>query len=131
MKKKIRRGVFETNSSSTHSITMCMESDYDKWENGELLLYVGWISYYKKDNRPERNHLYTREKAIEFEKSRYDSDIDWNDKQEVDLVLADSNFYTYERYWNEYCKNYEGYEETMTTPNGENVVAFGVYGWDN
>ena len=131
MKKQIRRGVFETNSSSTHSITMCMESDYNKWEKGELLLYVGWRSFYKKDNRPERNHLYTIEEAIEFEKSRCDSGIDWNNKQEVDLALADSDFYTYERYWNEYCEDYEDYEETMTTPNGEKVVAFGYYGWEN
>lgn len=33
----IRRGVFETNSSSTHSMTMCLQSDYDKWERGEVL----------------------------------------------------------------------------------------------
>ena len=36
MKRQIRRGVFETNSSSVHSITMCMKSDYDRWVNGEL-----------------------------------------------------------------------------------------------
>ena len=35
--KQIRRNVFETNSSSTHSITMCMKSDYDKWVAGELV----------------------------------------------------------------------------------------------
>ena len=37
MKRQIRRGVFETNSSSVHSLTMCMESDYDRWKNGELV----------------------------------------------------------------------------------------------
>lgn len=26
----VRKNVFETNSSSTHSITMCSESDFDK-----------------------------------------------------------------------------------------------------
>lgn len=34
--RQVRRSVFETNSSSVHSITMCMKSDYDKWVNGEL-----------------------------------------------------------------------------------------------
>lgn len=130
MKRQIRRGTFETNSSSTHAIVMCMESDYDKWRDGKLLLYVGWRGFYKKDNRPERNHLYTREEAIGFEKSKCNIGTDWNDKQEVDLVLADSDFYTYERYWNEYCEDYEGYEETMTTPNGDKVVAFGCYGYE-
>lgn len=38
MKISIRRNVFETNSSSTHSITMCSEEEYNKWKNGELLL---------------------------------------------------------------------------------------------
>lgn len=37
MKRQVRRGVFETNSSSVHSITMCSESDFDRWVNGELL----------------------------------------------------------------------------------------------
>lgn len=35
--KVIRRGVFETNSSSTHSISIVAQEDYDKWENGEVL----------------------------------------------------------------------------------------------
>ena len=30
MNRQVRRGVFETNSSSVHSITMCMKSDFDK-----------------------------------------------------------------------------------------------------
>lgn len=37
MKTQVRRGIFETNSSSVHSLTMCTADDYDKWERGELL----------------------------------------------------------------------------------------------
>lgn len=37
MKRQIRRGVFETNSSSTHSLTMCSEEEFEKWKNGEIL----------------------------------------------------------------------------------------------
>ena len=37
MKKQIRRGVFETNSSSMHSLTMCSEEEFEQWKNGELL----------------------------------------------------------------------------------------------
>ncbi|RHS68232.1 hypothetical protein DW954_02535 [Clostridium sp. AM45-5] len=39
MKMQIRRGVFETNSSSVHSITMCTGSDFDRWTDGELLFW--------------------------------------------------------------------------------------------
>lgn len=35
--KVIRRGVFETNSSSTHSISIVAKEDYDRWENKEVL----------------------------------------------------------------------------------------------
>ena len=41
MKRQIRRGVFETNSSSVHSLTMCSGEEYKKWENGEIL-YWKW-----------------------------------------------------------------------------------------
>ena len=42
---QIRQGVFETNSSSTHSITMCMKSEFDMWERGEVYLNDGlWTS---------------------------------------------------------------------------------------
>ena len=37
MKRQIRRGVFETNSSSVHSLTMCLQSEFDKWVAGELI----------------------------------------------------------------------------------------------
>lgn len=36
MKRQVRKGVFETNSSSIHSITMCTKTDYVKWMNGEM-----------------------------------------------------------------------------------------------
>ena len=35
---QIRQGVFETNSSSTHSITIAPESDFNKWKNGDVYL---------------------------------------------------------------------------------------------
>ena len=131
MKRQIRRGVFESNSSSCHSITMCMESDYDRWENEGLLLYIGWGCGYDKNNKPEENHFYTREEAISFEKtSKYNKDVDWNDRQKVNDILNNNGFVTYDYFWDEYGKYYETYEETMTTPNGDSVVAFGYYGHD-
>lgn len=42
--RQIRKNVFETNSSSTHSLTICTKEEYDNWKNGKLL----FDSYYKK-----------------------------------------------------------------------------------
>lgn len=35
---QIRCGVFETNSSSTHSLIICTDEEYKKWQNNELIL---------------------------------------------------------------------------------------------
>lgn len=132
MKKQIRRGVYETNSSSVHSLTMCMESDYDRWEKDNLYLFTGSGWCYPDDNKPEKNHFYTREEAIEFEKiDKYiRKDVDWSNEEEVNEIFHENEFYDYEYFWNEYCENYETFEETTITPNGERVVAFGYYGND-
>lgn len=36
--KTIRYGVFETNSSSTHSLIICTDEEYQKWIDGEMIL---------------------------------------------------------------------------------------------
>ena len=35
---QIRRSIFETNSSSTHSLSIVAKEDYLKWKKGEVLL---------------------------------------------------------------------------------------------
>lgn len=37
MKRQIRNGVFETNSSIVHTLTICTKKEFDEWKNGELL----------------------------------------------------------------------------------------------
>lgn len=36
MKRQIRMGVWETNSSLCHSLTMCTKEQFEKWKNGEI-----------------------------------------------------------------------------------------------
>lgn len=128
MKRQVRRGVFETNSSSTHSITMCMKSDYDKWINGEVYFYTGSGWHFPDNNKPVSGRLYTKNEAIDFLKVyKYcPKDVDWNDEECVDEMLRENDFIDSE-YENDYL---EWYKEEFTTPNGETVVAFGEYGYD-
>jgi len=120
MKKQIRRGVFETNSSSTHSLTMCSESEYDKWEKGELLFSVC------------DKEFYTRDEAIESLKdcSWLNGRVDWNNKDSVDDALCDEQYYTYEEYQNYVGEYYESFEQSYTTKSGDKVITFGYYGYD-
>lgn len=91
----VRRNVFETNSSSTHSICICTEEDYKKWENGEKL----WDYYSDK--------LVDVNEVPEEERNTWD--------------FRDCDF-------DEYCR--EWYETKFTTPSGDKMVAFGLYGYD-
>lgn len=124
MKKQIRRGVFETNSSSTHSLTMCSSEEYKKWDKGEVL-------YWRDEER-----FATREEIIEeMKNSKYSwsgelryPDVNWEDEVEVDDIFSDEGVQTCKEFFdNEY---YETFKQHYTTPNGEEVVAFGYYGYN-
>ena len=52
--KTIRNNVFETNSSSTHSISIFYAEDYEKFKNNELLY------------NPESDELITLEEGVEI-----------------------------------------------------------------
>lgn len=140
---QIRKNVFETNSSSTHSITMCSQDDYDAWMKGDLLLNDGW---WGKDNTSEfkNKKFVTRAEAEDIIRKDpfYNEEKDGNLSKAPDNELArehydyetesyvgfDYGFYTFENYMlNEYL---EWFEEEYTTPSGETVVAFGLYGTD-
>lgn len=54
----IRKNTFETNSSSTHSITICTEEEFEKFKNGELMRDWDGTLVSVKDNN---NELHTYE----------------------------------------------------------------------
>ena len=123
MKREVRRGVFETNSSSVHSLTMCSREEYKKWENGEVLYWE------------EENKFGTKEEIIEEMKKmkwhdgtpRYEK-VNWENEDTVNDIFSDEGIKTCEKYFeNDW---YETYEKKYTTQNGEEVVAFGYYGHD-
>lgn len=122
MKRQIRRGVFETNSSSTHSLTMMMKSDYDRWQREQLYLYEG--SYGWEFKKPVKNNLYTKDEVMEFVKSnKY-----YHGEEEIDNeIIRDMGFVSWDDEGSDYL---EGFYEEFTTPSGETVVAFGEYGYD-
>lgn len=101
MKRQIRREVFETNSSSVHSLTMCTKSDYDKWKNDELV----W--------------------------SRWgDELVPVTDKIKRSMDNGERDYLTYDQFNDYDYIEYETFLETFTTPKGETVCGFGYYGHD-
>lgn len=118
MKKQIRYGVFETNSSSIHSLTMCAGEQYNEWEDGEVLL----------DNYA--NAFITREEAIEELMKQICRDLDFKDKDAIDEALFDNEYFTYEEFWDYASKYEETFEVSFTTPKGDTVIAFGYSGYE-
>lgn len=118
--KTIRIGTFETNSSSTHSITMCMESDFLKWKNGEM--------YWNRWNEELVPKEIVEEKFLKENTEVSKEDPDFKDKLEEYLNDDDKTYYTYEEFNNYDYIEYETYANKYNTPNGDTVVAFGYYG---
>ena len=117
--KTIRYGVFETNSSSVHSLTVCTENEYEKFKNGNMLLNT------------MDNELYEKNEAVEISKSDFEED-----KKEHYYGISDDDtwneeymkkrFVSYDTYVND--MEYETFAHNYTTPNGEKIIAFGYYG---
>lgn len=102
-KETIRRGLFETNSSSVHSLTMCSDDEYNKWRNGD--------AYF---------HRYSDEivdKSEEIEKER-------------ESEGRYTEYLTYDEFTDWDYIEFETFDREYTTQNGETVHAFGYYGHD-
>lgn len=124
MKRQIRRGVFETNSSSTHSLTMCSGDEYDKWKNGKVLFWQWQDKFAAKEDIIEelQNARYRYSNELKY------PDVNWEDEDEVNDIFSEEKIQTYEEFFDNY--DFETFENSYKTPNGEEVVAFGYYGYD-
>ena len=115
MKVQIRQGVFETNSSSTHSISICSKAEWEAFNRGELMI-----------NIHDGLKLLPVKEALEWNENeviRYTTKV-WGAPDEYDLYV------TNDQYW-DYFENccYEDFLEVKTIGDTE-IVAFGYYGHD-
>lgn len=134
MKRQIRLGVFETNSSSVHSLIMCDKDTYERWKNGELLLAV-WdgefcgVDDFKMDASCKEFRWFV-EDMIEKNKYEFFKTLpeDVKKKMFVEWLTYDGDLQTYEQY--DEMGYYEQFEQTYKTKSGEEVIGFGFYGHD-
>ena len=136
MKRQIRRGVFETNSSSTHSLTMCSEDEFEAWKRGELL-FKRWEEKFVKPTQLSDNDKRDAEEEYGYTKDDYWKDWDdlsseekekWYAKYATTHNLKDYSAKTYD----EYMRNgdLETFVQRYTSKSGDKIVAFGEYGYD-
>ena len=98
MKVQIRKNVFETNSSSTHSLVICSKDLYDKFINNEAV----------------------------FDNSDYKI-VEINDEiRKVMDGSSNYRYYTADRLFEEKWEYLESFEENYTTESGDKIVVFGA-----
>lgn len=151
--KVIRCGVFETNSSSTHSVTICSDEEYTKWEDGELYWsYESFVEmpeeyrnytdadwynlldekeYFIKEG--EQYFIYTSldfwyrgKEYFDTKTDAYTAHKDWL----IDMYLYDFEELYSVKVFNDVKENYDHFCEKYTTPGGDEIVVFGYYGYD-
>ena len=125
---KIRYGVFETNSSSIHTLSIAQNEEIDKLKSGELLVNLSWR---------RNSYLISYEEALQElikELKEYGEDKDLiiansGNKEEIYHLMYEYDIAEqFDRYLEyEYL---EPYEEEFTTKNGDRVLVFGRYGHD-
>ena len=99
---QIRQGVFETNSSSTHALAICTQEEWDKLQSGEYL--VNEYSINEIINKDDPNAI-------------NDDPENWNEW-----------YITYDELYNQ--SSFEFFNNHFTTPSGDEMVAWGYYGYD-
>lgn len=117
--KQIRRGVFETNSSSTHTMAIMSQSEYDEWNKK-----IKSGDYYTD---PEYN-LYSKEQV----KEEYEKDC--KKRKEKGWPIStfeewrDYEYFT-EKEFDTYTESYQGIFEKKKI-GSEDVIVMGYYGYD-
>ena len=117
---KVRNGVFETNSSSVHSMIMCSKEEYDQLKGNKMLIdryYESLISF------EEARQKYSTEfpDAINI--------YEVSDLRALQLLSEYDIAVTLEEY-NDRYNGLDGFYKEYITPSGETVIAFGEYGYD-
>lgn len=147
-KVQIRQGLFETNSSSTHTITVVDAEDFENWKKGKVWYNTNEEKFLPIDEAIEENiktieadYLESDEKLPESFKEKYrelksfeeafretEDDFDFDFDYE-DLKWEWESFYISRETWLDSSSEYEEFDETYITKHGDKVVAFGYYGY--
>jgi hypothetical protein len=125
MKRTIRRGVFETNSSSTHSICIVPAEDFEAWKAGKMILANDSVLL---PVDPDPNGNLTVREWDEVKREFVPKEVPDTAANRKKYFY---DFAPYEEWCNpgDYDDVFERYEEQKTIK-GVKVVVFGKYGYN-
>lgn len=134
MKYSKRTGVFETNSSSVHTLVICTEDDFNDFKNGKKA--YTWKDDLVDVEKVDENEVEKKAEEI-YNSVRKSFWKDWNgldisDKRdylkEAREHFPGGDYKTYKEFFD--YGDLETFERHFTSPSGDKMVAFGNYGYD-
>lgn len=144
--KQIRKNVFETNSSSTHTLAICTEDEYKDWQDGKLLFNKWNETFVKnsikitKQDREEAQRCYNQCKGkyykdwfelTDTEREEYIYNYIARQRRQEKSFSFEEDGLTYQEFVQN-CNN-DGLEtETSryTSPSGDKLVITCAYGYN-
>lgn len=123
MKTLIRPKIFETNSSSVHSLAIMSEYDYEEWKRGEKY----WNEF--------DGGIYTLEEVIERSGDNMKTRIKYYQEEmpeKLEEYLSLSGYYTYGS-WNPDDRYADRYEESLdhyVSESGDRIVIRSKFGYN-
>ena len=117
---QVRNNVFETNSSSVHSICLCSKDVYNRWAES-------------RSEIEENSYLWDKYSGNMIPIGEILSEIPmtFDEAKRINFSCLPARYYTVERY-DGYMSDqwFEEYHTETTSPSGDEMVAFGYYGHD-
>lgn len=144
--KQIRKNVFETNSSSTHTLAICTEDEYKDWQDGKLLFNKWNETFVKnsinitKQDRKEAEERYTLYKGkyykdwselTEAEREEYTYNYIAQQRRQEKSFSFEEDGLTYQEFMQD-CSNGGLETETSryTSPSGDKLVITCAYSYN-
>ena len=124
MKKQVRTGVFETNSSSTHAVTIVTDEEYQLYKAGKLHISryaeLATQEEYDKLLKEAMEKAKKNYEKSEYLKQHYKTFEDYCDQNDIEFDFLYN--------WNEDSIEVEHAEKDV---NGVKVHALSVYGYES
>ena len=143
--RQVRKGVFETNSSMTHSLVVCKDDKYSEWVDGKVMFKFSGEQFLETSEALKENAKQLRETLKWYEENGRDYNRDKFNEHVIEryengeikenwAVFSrwdiDSYYITFEQFC-DYVRM-EGYERVGESSNvdGIKMTVFGYYGHD-
>lgn len=126
--RQVRRNIFETNSSSVHSLTICKREDYERWKTDGAYMYKDGdgVHFVSRGEAIERYNLFCPVMRNYLDLDPIDTD--YTTDEEIDEKLARMRMFSYESWEKKYDEDFETYAERVNIDSSGDYFIFGYYG---